>query len=125
MLEQVPDADLTRPGQGFVSPEPVESAFDYGYDAVMRGYEASRARLLRDRIDILYAHDLGRMTHGEAHPHRFCQFLDGGHKAMRALRDAGAARAIRIGVNEIAICDQVLAHADLALILLVGRSRYA
>src|SRR3546814_10537434 len=71
MLEQVPDADLTRPGQGFVSPEPVESAFDYGYDAVMRGYEASRARLRRDRIDILYAHDLGRMTHGEAHPHHF------------------------------------------------------
>src|SRR3546814_14753107 len=69
----LPDADLTRPRQGFVSPEPVESAFDYGYDAVMRGYEASRARLRRDRIDILYAHDLGRMTHGEAHPHHFCQ----------------------------------------------------
>src|SRR3546814_5219245 len=87
----------------------------------MRGYEASRARLRRDRIDILYAHDLGRMTHGEAHPHHFCQFLDGGYKAMRALRDAGAVRAIGIGVNEIAICEQVLAHADLDLILLAGR----
>src|SRR3546814_15996441 len=40
---------------------------------------------------------------------------------MRALRDAGAVRAIGIGVNEIAICEQVLAHADLDLILLAGR----
>src|SRR3546814_20172906 len=111
MLEQVPDADLTRPGQGFVSPEPVESAFDYGYDAVMRGYEASRARLSRDRIDILYAHDLGRVTHGEAHPHHFCQFLAGGNKAMRALHDAGAEREHGIGGNVIAICEQGPAHA--------------
>src|SRR3546814_17818857 len=99
MLEQVPDADLTRPGQGFVSPEPVESAFDYGYDAVMRGYEASRARLRRDRIDILYAHDIGRMTHGEAHPHHFCQFLAGGYKALRPQRDTGAVPAAWIRVN--------------------------
>src|SRR3546814_16310513 len=88
----------------------------------MRGYAASRARLRRDRIDILYAHDLGRMTHGEAHPPHFCQFLDGGYKAMRALRDAGAVLAIGIGVNEIASCTQVTAHARLALILLAGSS---
>ncbi|MCM8729978.1 aldo/keto reductase [Hephaestia sp. GCM10023244] len=120
-LDPVPDADLSQPRQGFVSPEPVESVFDYSYDAVMRGYEASRTRLGRDRIDILYAHDLGRATHGDAHPHHFRTFIEGGYKAMRALRDAGAVRAIGVGVNEVAICEQLLATIDLDLVLLAGR----
>lgn len=120
-LDPTPDADLSNLRQGFLSPEPYESRFDYSYDAVMRSWETSQARLRRDRIDILYVHDIGRFAHGDAHPARMREFLDGGFRAMQDLRSAGAVRAIGLGVNETAVCEEILAHADIDLILLAGR----
>ncbi len=116
-----PGTDLTQPRQAFVTPEPYESVFDYSYDAVMRSYEQSRARLRRDRIDILYAHDIGRFAHGDDHPRRFAEFIDGGYRAMRALRDGGAVGAIGLGVNETQVCEEVMAVAEIDVILLAGR----
>ncbi|MDP5278960.1 aldo/keto reductase [Sphingomonas sp. DG1-23] len=116
-----PDTDLSVPRQAFVTPEPFESVFDYSYDAVMRSYEASRARLRRDRVDILYAHDVGRMTHGDDHPRRFAEFIEGGYRAMRELRDSGAVGAIGLGVNETQVCEEVLAVGEIDLVLLAGR----
>lgn len=119
-LASVPDADLTALRQGFVSPEPYESRFDYSYDAVMRSYEESCRRLQRDRIDILYVHDIGRFAHGDDHPALFRQFMEGGYKALRELRDAGAVDAIGLGVNEWQVCVEALAHGDFDLMLLAG-----
>lgn len=116
-----PDADLSQVRQGFVTPEPYESEFDYSYDAVMRSYEESRVRLRRDRIDILYAHDIGSFAHGGEHPRLFAEFLEGGYRAMRELRASGAVGAIGLGVNEIAVCEQMLEHGDIDVILLAGR----
>jgi D-threo-aldose 1-dehydrogenase len=116
-----PGTDLSVPRQAFVTPEPLESVFDYSYDAVMRSYEASRARLRRDRIDILYAHDIGRMTHGEDHLRRFAEFIEGGYRAMRELRDGGAVGAIGLGVNETQVCEEVMAVGEIDLVLLAGR----
>lgn len=116
-----PAADLTQARQGFVSPEPFESEFDYSYDAVMSSYEASRQRLQRDRIDVIYVHDLGVRTHGEAHEQRFAEFMNGGYRALRELRDGGAVGAIGLGVNEWQICEQALAHGDYDVMLLAGR----
>ncbi|SEJ28452.1 D-threo-aldose 1-dehydrogenase [Sphingobium sp. AP50] len=120
-LDPVPDADLSQQRQGFVSPEPYQSAFDYSYDAVMRSYEASRQRLRRDRIDILYVHDIGRFAHGDAHDARMRELMDGGFRALTELRAAGVVGAIGLGVNEIAVCEEVMARADIDLILLAGR----
>jgi D-threo-aldose 1-dehydrogenase len=120
-LRPVRDADLSQLRQAFVSPEPFESVFDYSYDAVMRSWEESCRRLQRDRIDILYAHDLGRMTHGPDHPAVFRTFMTGGYRAMRELRDDGAVRAIGLGVNETAVCIEALAAGDFDAILLAGR----
>lgn len=120
-LDPAPMADLTALRQGFVSPEPFESVFDYGYDAVMRSHEASLKRLRRGSIDILLAHDIGSYAHGDAHAARLREFLDGGLRAMHELRDAGAVRAIGLGVNETAVCEEVLGHSDLDVILLAGR----
>jgi D-threo-aldose 1-dehydrogenase len=116
-----PGTDLAQPRQAYVSPEPVESVFDYSYDAVMRSWEQSRIRLRRDRIDVLYAHDIGRYAHGDAHPRLFGEFLDGGYRAMRELRDGGAVGAIGLGVNEVAVCEEMLAHGDIDVVLLAGR----
>lgn len=120
-LDPRPDADLSAVRQAFVSPEPYESVFDYSYDAVMRSYEGSLKRLRRDRIDILYAHDIGSFAHGEAHPARFREFLEGGYRAMRELRDSGAVGAIGLGVNETAVCIEMLREGDIDLIMLAGR----
>lgn len=120
-LDPTPHADLTVPRQAFVSPEPYESVFDYSYDAVMRSHEASLKRLKRDRIDILYAHDIGGFAHGDTHPRLFREFLDGGYRAMRELRDSGAIDAIGIGVNETAVCIEMLEAGDIDLIMLAGR----
>lgn len=120
-LDPARDADLSLQRQGFVSPEPYESMFDYSYDAVMRSYEASRRRLRRDRIDILYVHDIGRFAHGDAHDARMRELMDGGFRALAELRAAGMVGAIGLGVNEIAVCEEVMGCADIDLILLAGR----
>ena len=60
------------------------------------------------RVDILLCHDIGRLTHGDAHDARVREFLDGGYRAMRELRDSGAVRAIGLGVNEWEVCVELL-----------------
>lgn len=121
VLRPAPDRDLHAERQGFVSPEPVESAFDYSRDGVLRSFDESRDRLRRDRIDLLLAHDLGAMTHGADAPAQMATFLDGGYPAMRELREAGMVGAIGIGVNEIAVCQDLLDLIDLDVILIAGR----
>lgn len=120
-LDPAPGADLAAMRQAFVSPEPYESVFDYSYDAVMRSYEGSLKRLCRDRIDILYAHDIGAFAHGAAHPRLFAGFIGGGYRAMLELRDSGAVGAIGLGVNEVAVCLEMLGVGDIDLIMLAGR----
>ena len=67
---------------GFVDADPFEPHFDYGHDAVLRSFESSQKRLRRDRIDLLLAHDIGRLTHGDAHADHLAAFIDGGYRAV-------------------------------------------
>ncbi|WP_439539088.1 aldo/keto reductase [Sphingomonas sp.] len=120
-LDPRPDADLSAVRQAFVTPEPYESVFDYSYDAVMRSHEDSLKRLRRERVDILYAHDIGSFAHGDDHPRLFAEFLEGGYRAMRELRASGAVSAIGLGVNEVAVCEEMLAAGDIDLLMLAGR----
>lgn len=120
-LDPRPDADLSAVRQAFVTPEPYESVFDYSYDAVMRSHEDSLKRLRRERVDILYAHDIGSFAHGDDHPPLFAEFLEGGYRAMCELRASGAVSAIGLGVNEVAVCEEMLAAGDVDLLMLAGR----
>ncbi len=106
---------------GFVDADPFEPVFDYTADGIRRSFEASCARLQRDRVDVLFAHDLGRLTHGDAHERHLRDFLDGGYAAMVALREAGVVGAIGVGVNEFAVCEELLDRVPLDVILLAGR----
>ncbi|HTM80942.1 aldo/keto reductase [Asticcacaulis sp.] len=106
---------------GFIDGDPFEPHFDYSYDGVMRSFESSRKRLKREHIDILLTHDLGRQTHGADAPAHMKAFLAGGYKAMRDLKAQGLIGAIGLGVNEWQVCEEVMAHADLDVILLAGR----
>jgi D-threo-aldose 1-dehydrogenase len=114
-------SDLSQPRQAFISPEPYISQFDYSYDAIMHSWEQSQKRLSRDKIDILYVHDIGRRTHGQQHEQTFRQFMDGGYRALESLRKQGVVGAIGLGVNEWEICREVLDVADLDILLLAGR----
>lgn len=106
---------------GFVDADPFEPVFDYSAEGVRRSFDASRERIGRDRIDLLFAHDLGRLTHGDDHARHLEAFLGGGLAAMVALREAGTVGSIGIGVNEVAVCDDLLDRVDLDVILLAGR----
>jgi D-threo-aldose 1-dehydrogenase len=106
--------------QGFISPEPFESVFDYTYDGIMRSFEGSLRRLGRD-IDILYVHDLGRRTHGEQHSAQLRLFMNEGYRALLSLREQGAVQAIGLGVNEWQVCEEVISVAELDIVLLAGR----
>jgi D-threo-aldose 1-dehydrogenase len=121
VLRSITNVDGTQERFGFRSPQPYEPVFDYTYDGVMRSYESSLARLGRERIDILFVHDLGRATHGPDDHKRFREFMEGGYSALKRLRDSGAVGAIGLGVNEWQICERALAHADFDVFLLAGR----
>jgi len=109
------------PRHGFVNALPYEPVFDYTYSGVMQSFESSLQRLGRPRINILLAHDLGVMTHGAAATAMTDEFLAGGYPAMLELQRDGHVDAIGIGVNEIAICEQLLGLIPLDVILLAGR----
>lgn len=113
------DARIER--EGFFSAQPFTPVFDYGYESVMRSHAESLERLGVNSVDVLLCHDIGRMTHGAQHAARVREFLDGGYRAMRELRDAGSVRAIGIGVNEWEVCVELLQSCELDCILLAGR----
>ena len=109
------------PDTGFVDAAPVEPYFDYGRDAVLRQIEASLGRLGLDRLDIVFVHDIGALTHGADHDRVFRAALDGALPALAELHAQGVIGAVGVGVNEVEVCLQTLAHADLDALLLAGR----
>jgi D-threo-aldose 1-dehydrogenase len=117
----VPVPPGSAPDCGFVDPLPNRPVFDYTRDAVKRQVESSLARLGIDRLGMLLVHDLGAMTHGADHPQRLREALDGALPALHELKAEGVVAAVGLGVNEASVCLEVLAHADLDVVLLAGR----
>ena len=100
---------------------PFHPVYDYTYDGVMRSFAASQHRLGLDRIDILYVHDIGALTHGADDAAHFEALRKGGYRALAELRDSGQIKAIGIGVNEVEICRRALAIGEWDVFLLAGR----
>jgi D-threo-aldose 1-dehydrogenase len=119
-----PDSTIRGSGNrhGFYSPMPFEPVYDYSFDGVMASWEASRQRLGLARIDILYVHDIGRLTHDDQHAASFRQLTSGGgFRALEELRSSNEISAFGLGVNETAVCLEAMKYADLDVILLAGR----
>jgi hypothetical protein len=112
-----------RPGEcGWAAPLPFRPHYDYTYDGVMRSYEDSLQRLGLDRVDMLYVHDIGRVTHGERHAHYWKQLTEGGGiRALEQLRDEGAIKGFGLGVNEWEVIADALDVCALDCVLLAGR----
>ncbi|WP_298331261.1 aldo/keto reductase [Asticcacaulis sp.] len=121
VLTPIPAPPPGTERHGFVDGDPFEEQFDYSYSGVMRSFEDSLKRLNRARIDIALVHDLGVETHGSGNGFHLETFLRGGLLALQTLKTQGLIGAIGLGVNETAICDQVMERADIDVILLAGR----
>lgn len=106
----------------WVDPLPFEQQYDYSYDGVMRSFEDSLQRLGLEKLDILYVHDIGTATHGEAGNQPLWKQLEsGGYRALRELRDGGVIKAIGLGVNEWQVLMDAFALGDWDVFLLAGR----
>jgi D-threo-aldose 1-dehydrogenase len=106
----------------FHTQEPFEPVYDYTHDGVLRSHEDSLRRLGVDRVDILYVHDIGRLTHGDDHPAMLAQLLEGGgFRALERLRGEGAIAAFGIGVNETEVALELMDRVAMDAILLAGR----
>lgn len=121
LLEPVPPDEVDR--RQFKTPMPFRIAYDYGHDGLMRSFEDSLQRIGTHRIDILLVHDLDVWTHGseDARRARLEEFMAGGYRAMRRLRDEGVVRAIGAGVNEARACRDLAERGEFDAFLLAGR----
>lgn len=118
----VPAASVGREEFGYVEPLPFPVRYDYGYDAILKSFEASQQRLGLTRIDFLYVHDIGRYTHGDRHEaHWQALTRGGGFRALEQLRQEGRIGGFGLGVNEAAVVTEALGEAALDAVLLAGR----
>lgn len=116
-----PAGEQAIPDNGFASPAPFIPHFDYSAHGIRAAFEQSCERLGVDRVDILLLHDIGRKTHGDQHPELLNQALNEALPAMRDLQAEGKTRWIGLGVNETDICEEILTHTYLDVLLIAGR----
>ena len=113
---------VENPGDfGMFDPLPFNVIYDYSYDGILRAFEDNLQRLGLERIDILLAHDIGVLTHGDENARHFRDLTEGGYRAMDELRRAGQVNAIGLGVNENEVCMDALGIGDWDVFLLAGR----
>ncbi len=117
----VPTDRPAREQSGYVGGLPFQARYDYSASGTLRSLEDSLKRLRTDRIDIVFIHDVDRMTHGDAQPARFAEAMAGAYPALARLRDEGVIGAIGLGVNEPQVCVDALAHGDFDCFMLAGR----
>jgi D-threo-aldose 1-dehydrogenase len=98
-----------------------EEIFDYSYDGLMRSFDDSQQRLGRPEVDILFVHDIGRVTHAERHEKHWGDLTKGGFRALEELRAAGLIKGFGLGVNETRAIEEAMEEADLDCCLLAGR----
>ena len=132
----------TKAGRLMVSPRPGRSAnaapknpfdsgrvnglnfvevFDYSYDGIMRSFDYSQQRLGRPEIDLIFLHDIGRVTHGDRNDAHWQDLKSGGFRALAELRSGGVIKGFGLGVNETAVIEAAMEEADLDCCLLAGR----
>jgi D-threo-aldose 1-dehydrogenase len=111
-----------RPAAGLAANQwPFEVAFDYSYDGTLRSLENSLQRLGTNAIDIVLVHDVNRRWQGDLVEQRYREAMDGAHRALVELRDAGVVKAFGVGVNDWSILLRFAADGDFDCFMLAGR----
>ena len=116
-----PDAAAPCAQHGYVDILPFRQSWDFSAAGTRRSVEDSLQRLGLARLDVAYVHDPDAATHGTNAPQVLRQVLDETLPALRQLQDEGLVGAIGLGTNDVAVVLQVLAEADLDVLMLAGR----
>ena len=116
-----PDAQAPRDQHGYVQVLPFTQRWDYSSAGTRRSVEDSLQRLGLARLDVAYVHDCDAATHGADHARVRDQVLRETLPTLRALQREGLVGYVGLGVNDVQICLDVLAHAELDCLLLAGR----
>lgn len=95
--------------------------FDYTRDGILRSFDDSQQRFGRPEIDMIFVHDIGRVTHGASNDGHWKNLTSGGFRALEELRAAGVIKGFGLGVNETAVIEAAMEEADLDCCLLAGR----
>lgn len=111
----------TAPDYGFVGTLPQAVTFDYTGYGILRSLDSSLQRLGLDRIDILYIHDIGPYSHGPQAPRHMADLNATGIPALERLKSEGVIKAWGLGVNEVQVCQDLMARAPIDIILMAGR----
>lgn len=107
---------------GFYNALPFREVFDYSYDAIMRSFDDSQQRLGLRRMDLLYIHDIGSVTHGDKQAHHWNALTrGGGFRALQELKAADDIAGFGLGVNEWQVIRDALEETDLDCCMLAGR----
>ncbi len=107
---------------GFINPSSNAVHYDYSGDGIEASFEQSCERLGVSHIDILYVHDIGAYTHGEAENASHMQaFAATGLDRLEKLKSTGKIGAFGLGVNENQVCLDIMQLRDIDVILLAGR----
>lgn len=118
-----PSPDGPPADTGYVEALPFTIHYDYSYDAILRSYEDSLARLGLPSIDILYVHDLelGSFASDDQYQAHLETFATSGIRALQELKAAGKIAAFGLGVNEVAACTNAMERVRLDCLLMAGR----
>jgi D-threo-aldose 1-dehydrogenase len=106
---------------GFIEPLPNAVRYDYSGDGIEAAFEQSCERLGTRYVDIIYVHDIGHVTHGAGNGRHMADLLGSGLDRLRSLKASGRIGAFGLGVNENEACLEVMAAAEIDVILLAGR----
>ena len=117
----VPDETALREQNSYVDVLPYSQVWDFSAAGVRRSVEDSLQRLGLARLDVVYVHDCDVATHGARYPQVLQTLVTEGLPELQRLKAEGLVRHIGLGVNDVAVCLDVLAQVDLDCLLLAGR----
>lgn len=105
----------------YIDALPFRPEYDYSYDGIMKSFEDSINRLGLEKINILYMHNLGKLTHGDEYKKYLKIAMNSGYKALEQLKKNGLIDGFGLGVNEYEICEEILDYGDWDYFLLAGK----
>ncbi|MGE4612196.1 MAG: aldo/keto reductase [Paracoccaceae bacterium] len=135
-LKEISRADITlstkvgrvlRPGKprefagGFIDPLPNDVHYDYSGDGFLESFEGSCRRLGTSYVDILYVHDIGKLTHGAENDRHTKDLISTGLPMLEKLKTDGKIGTYGLGVNECEVCVDIMKQHPIDVILLAGR----
>lgn len=114
-------SDPARPVEDpfFVDPLPFHFVLDYSRDGALRSIEDSLQRLGRDRVDIVYIHNIDPGNHTQERTDRlFAEAMNGAYRALADLRAQGVIAAIGVGNNSWRMCQRFARAGDFDVMML-------